>query len=156
MNLEGKGGGGSEGVGKLLDMDAGEVGALCHNHRMGETVGTTNDVSHTIVFWGSWLIRFSLIFFCRRSNALPRSGKVTGVLCYARIFCGVLFPFYETNRYKTEREKDGASRSPLPCLDFFFQEGYARCLVLSLGICLQEFFCFPLKNGGPAAARSRT
>ena len=38
MNLEGKGGGGSEGVGKLLDMDAGEVGALCHNHRMGETV----------------------------------------------------------------------------------------------------------------------
>lgn len=38
MNLEGKGGGGSEGVGRLLDMDAGEVGALCHNHRMGETV----------------------------------------------------------------------------------------------------------------------
>lgn len=38
MNLEAKGGGGSEGVGKLLDMDAGEVGALCHNHRMGETV----------------------------------------------------------------------------------------------------------------------
>lgn len=38
MNLEGKGGGGSEGIGRLLDMDAGEVGALCHNHRMGDTV----------------------------------------------------------------------------------------------------------------------
>lgn len=38
MNLEGKGGGGSEGIVKLLDMNAGEVGALCHNHRMGETV----------------------------------------------------------------------------------------------------------------------
>lgn len=40
MNLEGKGGGGSEGVGRLLDMDAREVGALCHNHRMGETVSS--------------------------------------------------------------------------------------------------------------------
>lgn len=38
MNLEGKGGGGSGGIGKLLDMDAREVGALCHNHRMGDTV----------------------------------------------------------------------------------------------------------------------
>lgn len=37
-NLEAKGGGGSEGIGRLLDMDAGEIGALCHNHRMGETV----------------------------------------------------------------------------------------------------------------------
>ncbi|CAM9601882.1 unnamed protein product, partial [Hapterophycus canaliculatus] len=38
MNLEGKGGGGSGGIVKLLDMDAREVGALCHNHRMGDTV----------------------------------------------------------------------------------------------------------------------
>ncbi|CAM9493706.1 unnamed protein product [Ectocarpus sp. 12 AP-2014] len=38
MNLEGKGGGGSGGIAKLLDMDAREVGALCHNHRMGDTV----------------------------------------------------------------------------------------------------------------------
>lgn len=38
-NLEAKGGGGAEGIGRLLDMDSGEVGALCHNHRMGETVG---------------------------------------------------------------------------------------------------------------------
>lgn len=37
-NLEEKGGGGSEGISRLLDMDAREVGALCHNHRMGETV----------------------------------------------------------------------------------------------------------------------
>lgn len=38
MNLEAKGGGGSGGIVKLLDMDAREVGALCHNHRMGDTV----------------------------------------------------------------------------------------------------------------------
>lgn len=38
MNLESKGGGGSGGIVKLLDMDAREVGALCHNHRMGDTV----------------------------------------------------------------------------------------------------------------------
>lgn len=60
MNLEGKGSGGSEGVGKLLDMDAGEVGALCHNHRMGETVRGRR--GHHTVFalergglWLSWM-----------------------------------------------------------------------------------------------------
>lgn len=48
MNLEAKGGGGSEGIGKLLDMDAGEVGALCHNHRMGDTV---RPLPRTLCFW---------------------------------------------------------------------------------------------------------
>lgn len=43
MNLEGKGGGGSGGIVKLLDMDAREVGALCHNHRMGDTVSRWRD-----------------------------------------------------------------------------------------------------------------
>ncbi|CAM9532103.1 unnamed protein product, partial [Discosporangium mesarthrocarpum] len=38
QNLESQGGGGSEGLAHILDMDAGEAGALCHNYRMGETV----------------------------------------------------------------------------------------------------------------------